>query len=223
MPQCQLLPVHYCQVLDCNLHPADVAKYCWPLRSLSALLSLQTSHLCLLGVQPVYGCLEQWACEGGSDASLLHVEWPFALHLLQLLESEDPRERIQLRGILQKMLTTFQDQRSAIFTSIRHTLHRFSHAQESCYSNGVADLLTILCDILRSFDVQVADHVRCPSCLPVVQHEAPALAEICYAGWHHVHAPTCKGKAVAAVPLSKFRNARASLRRSAASREQDHS
>lgn len=73
----------------------------------------------------------------------------FVLKLLELFESEDPRERDYLKTILHRIYSRFLGLRSYIRRQINNIF--FSFIYESEYHNGIADLLEILGSIINGF------------------------------------------------------------------------
>lgn len=73
----------------------------------------------------------------------------FVLELLNLFESEDPRERDYLKTILHRIYAHFLSLRSYIRRQINNII--FSFIYETEYHNGIADLLEILGSIINGF------------------------------------------------------------------------
>jgi len=79
----------------------------------------------------------------------LLIDNRFVLKLLDLFESEDPRERDLLKTILHRIYGRFLNLRSYIRRQINNIF--FSFIYESEYHNGISDLLEILGSIINGF------------------------------------------------------------------------
>lgn len=79
----------------------------------------------------------------------------FVMRLLELFESEDPRERDYLKTILHRIYSRFLGLRSYIRRQINNIF--FSFIYESEYHNGIADLLEILGSIINGFVMPLKD------------------------------------------------------------------
>lgn len=79
----------------------------------------------------------------------------FVLKLLDLFESEDPRERDYLKTILHRIYGRFLGLRSYIRRHINNIF--FSFIYESEYHNGISDLLEILGSIINGFVLPLKD------------------------------------------------------------------
>jgi len=77
------------------------------------------------------------------------VDQNFVLKLLELFDSEDPRERDYLKTILHRTYGKFMALRSFIRRAIQHTF--FKVIYESEIHNGVGELLEILGSIINGF------------------------------------------------------------------------
>ncbi len=78
-----------------------------------------------------------------------YVTISFVDRLLELFDSEDPRERDYLKTILHRIYAKFMMLRAGIRQSINNTLYRFIYETER--HNGVAELLEILGSIINGF------------------------------------------------------------------------
>lgn len=83
------------------------------------------------------------------DRAKRHINEKFVLRLLQLFESEDPRERSYLKSILHRIYGQFLSLRSYIRRQIGNIFSTFVYENE--YHNGIADLLEILGSIINGF------------------------------------------------------------------------
>ncbi|CAK9293709.1 unnamed protein product [Gordionus sp. m RMFG-2023] len=82
------------------------------------------------------------------DEPALEPSWPH-LQLLELFDSEDPRERDFLKTILHRIYGKFLGLRAYIRTQINNIFYRFIYEQEM--HNGIAELLEILGSIINGF------------------------------------------------------------------------
>ncbi|XP_032225739.2 serine/threonine-protein phosphatase 2A 56 kDa regulatory subunit gamma isoform [Nematostella vectensis] len=78
-----------------------------------------------------------------------HVDQKFVLQLLELFDSEDPRERDFLKTILHRIYGKFLGLRAFIRKYINNIFYRFIYETER--HNGVAELLEILGSIINGF------------------------------------------------------------------------
>eukprot|EP01066_Platyproteum_vivax_P007604 Platyproteum_vivax@DN3009_c0_g1_i1.p1 len=77
------------------------------------------------------------------------IDQNFVLKLLELFNSEDPRERDYLKTILHRIYGKFMALRSFIRKAIQHVFFKFMYEVES--HNGIAELLEILGSIINGF------------------------------------------------------------------------
>jgi serine/threonine-protein phosphatase 2A regulatory subunit B' len=77
------------------------------------------------------------------------VDQNFMMKLLELFDSEDPRERDYLKTILHRIYGKFMALRSFIRRAIQHTFFKTVYEVES--HNGVGELLEILGSIINGF------------------------------------------------------------------------
>lgn len=78
-----------------------------------------------------------------------YVDQIFVLNLLDLFDSEDPRERDYLKTILHRVYGKFMALRSFIRRAIQHAFSRVIY--ESEFHNGLGELLEILGSIINGF------------------------------------------------------------------------
>jgi len=71
------------------------------------------------------------------------------LQLLDLFDSEDPRERDFLKTTLHRIYGKFLGLRAYIRKSVNHIFYRFIYETE--HHNGIAELLEILGSIINGF------------------------------------------------------------------------
>ncbi|KAK7878327.1 hypothetical protein WMY93_031044 [Mugilogobius chulae] len=78
-----------------------------------------------------------------------YIDQKFVLSLLELFDSEDPRERDFLKTILHRIYGKFLGLRAYIRRQINHIFYRFIYETE--HHNGIAELLEILGSIINGF------------------------------------------------------------------------
>nr|XP_034326301.1 serine/threonine-protein phosphatase 2A 56 kDa regulatory subunit delta isoform-like isoform X6 [Crassostrea gigas]XP_034327043.1 serine/threonine-protein phosphatase 2A 56 kDa regulatory subunit delta isoform isoform X6 [Crassostrea gigas] len=78
-----------------------------------------------------------------------YIDQRFVLQLLELFDSEDPRERDFLKTILHRIYGKFLGLRAYIRKQINNMFYRFIYETEHC--NGIAELLEILGSIINGF------------------------------------------------------------------------
>ncbi|KAI8048759.1 phosphatase 2A regulatory B subunit-domain-containing protein [Gilbertella persicaria] len=78
-----------------------------------------------------------------------YIDQKFILQLLELFDSEDPRERDFLKTTLHRLYGKFLNLRAFIRKSINHIFFQFVYETQSF--NGVAELLEILGSIINGF------------------------------------------------------------------------
>ena len=74
----------------------------------------------------------------------------FCLRLVELFDSEDPRERDYLKTILHRIYGKFMSHRSFIRRTIQNVFCRFVYEPPERH-NGIAELLEILGSIINGF------------------------------------------------------------------------
>ncbi|KAL8471161.1 hypothetical protein ACS0TY_028741 [Phlomoides rotata] len=104
------------------------------------------SHL-----QIVYEFLLRFIASPETDAKLAkrYVDHSFVLKLLDLFDSEDPRERDYLKTVLHRIYGKFMVHRPFIRRAITNIFYRFVFDTEK--HNGIAELLEILGSIINGF------------------------------------------------------------------------
>jgi len=87
------------------------------------------------------------------------IDQTFCLKLLQIFDSEDPRERDYLKTILHRVYGKFTTHRAYIRKQISFTFQRF--AFETQRHNGIGELLEILGSIINGFALPLkTEHLR---------------------------------------------------------------
>lgn len=95
-----------------------------------------------------------------------HIDHKFIVQLLELFDSEDPRERDYLKTILHRIYGKFMVHRPYIRKAINHVFYRFVFETER--HNGVAELLEILGSIINGFALPLKEeHKVCTPLLSV--------------------------------------------------------
>ncbi|XP_061337664.1 serine/threonine protein phosphatase 2A 57 kDa regulatory subunit B' kappa isoform-like isoform X2 [Gastrolobium bilobum] len=104
------------------------------------------SHL-----QIVYDLLLQFINYNSLDVKLakVHIDNAFILKLLDLFDSEDPRERDCLKTILHRIYGKFMVHRPFIRKSVSNIIYRFVFETER--HNGIAELLEIFGSVISGF------------------------------------------------------------------------
>jgi serine/threonine-protein phosphatase 2A regulatory subunit B' len=105
----------------------------------------------------VYEVLLRYIVSPDSDAKTAkrHVDARFVVRLLELFDSEDPRERDYLKTILHRIYGKFMAHRPFIRKAINNVFYRFIFETER--HNGVAELLEILGSIINGFALPLKD------------------------------------------------------------------
>lgn len=80
-----------------------------------------------------------------------HVNNDFCFQLIELFDSEDPRERDYLKTILHRIYGKFMSHRSFIRKTISNVFYRFVYETER--HNGIGELLEILGSIINGFAI----------------------------------------------------------------------
>eukprot|EP00271_Cylindrocystis_brebissonii_P011430 TRINITY_DN28_c0_g2_i1.p1 TRINITY_DN28_c0_g2~~TRINITY_DN28_c0_g2_i1.p1 ORF type:complete len:518 (-),score=127.41 TRINITY_DN28_c0_g2_i1:55-1608(-) len=102
-------------------------------------------------LQIVYEFLLRYVVSNETDAKVAkkYIDQGFVLRLLDLFDSEDPRERDYLKTILHRIYGKFMVHRPFIRKAINNIFYRFIFETER--HNGVAELLEILGSIINGF------------------------------------------------------------------------
>ncbi len=101
--------------------------------------------------QIVYEFLLRYVVSNDTDAKVAkkYIDQQFVLKLLELFDSEDPRERDYLKTILHRIYGKFMVHRPFVRKAINNVFYRFIFETER--HNGVAELLEILGSIINGF------------------------------------------------------------------------
>ncbi|OVA20480.1 Protein phosphatase 2A [Macleaya cordata] len=133
-------------------------------------------------LQIVYEFLLRFVASPETDAKLAkrYVDHSFVLRLLDLFDSEDPREREYLKTILHRVYGKFMVHRPFIRKAINYIFYRFIFETEK--HNGIAELLEILGSIINGFALPLKEEhklflVRAliplhkPKCIPMYHQQ----------------------------------------------------
>lgn len=133
-------------------------------------------------LQYVYELLLRFVVSAEMDAKLAkrYIDHSFLLKLLDLFDSEDPREREYLKAVLHRIYGKFMVHRPFIRKSMNYIFFRFIFETEKF--NGVAELLEVLGSIIngfalplkeehKSFLVHVLIPLHKPKCLPMYHNQ----------------------------------------------------
>uniref|UniRef100_A0A2P2MTT5 Serine/threonine protein phosphatase 2A regulatory subunit n=1 Tax=Rhizophora mucronata TaxID=61149 RepID=A0A2P2MTT5_RHIMU len=133
-------------------------------------------------LQVVYEFLLRFVQSPETDAKLAkrYIDHSFVLRLLDLFDSEDPREREYLKTVLHRIYGKFMVHRPFIRKAINNIFYRFIFETEK--HNGIAELLEILGSIINGFALPLKEEhklflVRAliplhkPKCLPMYHQQ----------------------------------------------------
>ncbi|CAN0929281.1 Serine/threonine protein phosphatase 2A 59 kDa regulatory subunit B' eta isoform [Linum grandiflorum] len=133
-------------------------------------------------LQIVYEFFLRFVASPETDAKLAkrYIDQSFVLKLLDLFDSEDPREREYLKTILHRIYGKFMVHRPFIRKVINNIFFRFIYETEK--HNGIAELLEVLGSIINGFAIPLKEEhksflVRAliplhkPKCLPVYHQQ----------------------------------------------------
>mmetsp|Transcript_18432 Transcript_18432/g.45242 ORF Transcript_18432/g.45242 Transcript_18432/m.45242 type:complete len:472 (-) Transcript_18432:361-1776(-) len=111
-------------------------------------------------LQIVYEFFLRFIVSGDLDVRLMRkfITIEFVNNLLELFDSEDPRERDYLKTILHRIYAKFMMLRAFIRKSITTTFYHFIYDTER--HNGVAELLEILGSIINGFALPLKEEHR---------------------------------------------------------------
>lgn len=133
-------------------------------------------------LQIVYELLLRFVTSPETDAKLAkrYVDHSFVLKLLDLFDSEDPRERDYLKTVLHRVYGKFMVHRPFIRKAINNIFYRFIFETEK--HNGIAEFLDVLGSIINGFAlplkeehklflVRVLIPLHKPKCLPTYHQQ----------------------------------------------------
>jgi len=90
-----------------------------------------------------------------SKLAIAHITNSFISNLLDLFDSEDPREREMLKSTVHRFYTKFVTVRPTIRKSINNIFYTFIY--ETKVHNGISELLEILESIVNGFTVPIKE------------------------------------------------------------------
>lgn len=103
------------------------------------------------------------------------IDKPFVLQLLELFDSEDPRERDFLKTTLHRIYGKFLSLRAYIRSSINNIFYSFVY--DTKRHNGIAELLEILGSIINGFALPLkAEHKRFLMKVLIPLHKSRSLS-----------------------------------------------
>jgi serine/threonine-protein phosphatase 2A regulatory subunit B' len=129
-------------------------------------------------LQVVYEFLLRLATATDTDPKLLdrYFTHDFVLGLLELFDSEDPRERDYLKTILHRLYGNFMSLRPFIRRAINNVFFRLIY--ETDRHNGVAELLEILGSIINGFALPLKEqHKQFLAKVLLPLHKATGIAQ----------------------------------------------
>lgn len=131
-------------------------------------------------LQIVYEFLLRFVASPELDAKLAkkYIDHSFILKLLDLFDSEDPREREYLKTILHRIYGKFMVHRPFIRKAINNIFYRFIFETEK--HNGIAELLEILGSIINGFALPLKEEHK----LFLVRALIPLHKPKCLAMYH---------------------------------------
>ncbi|TXG54788.1 hypothetical protein EZV62_020044 [Acer yangbiense] len=131
-------------------------------------------------LQVVYEFLLRFVASPETDAKLAkrYVDHSFVLRLLDLFDSEDPREREYLKTVLHRIYGKFMVHRPFIRKAINNIFYRFIFETEK--HNGIAELLEILGSIINGFALPLKEEHK----LFLVRALIPLHRPKCVAMYH---------------------------------------
>jgi serine/threonine-protein phosphatase 2A regulatory subunit B' len=133
-------------------------------------------------LQVAYEFLLRYVVSSDTDAKVAkrYIDQEFVVRLLDLFDSEDPRERDYLKTILHRIYGKFMVHRPFIRRAINYVFYRFVYETER--HNGVAELLEILGSIINGFALPLKEEhkqflqrallpLHKPKCLPLYHQQ----------------------------------------------------
>lgn len=131
-------------------------------------------------LQVVYELLLRFVASPETDAKLAkrYIDHSFVLKLLDLFDSEDPRERDYLKTVLHRIYGKFMVHRPFIRKAINNIFYRFIFETEK--HNGIAELLEILGSIINGFALPLKEEHK----LFLVRALIPLHKPKCVAMYH---------------------------------------
>ena len=140
-----------------------------------------------LHVQIVYEFLLRYVVSNDTDAKSAkkHIDQTFVVRLLELFDSEDPREREYLKTILHRIYGKFMVHRPFIRKAINNVFYRFIF--ETDHHNGIAELLEILGSIINGFALPLKEEHKVCSSLTCLTHSSLSDQSDCFGSQISLH------------------------------------
>lgn len=131
-------------------------------------------------LQIVYEFFLRFVASPDTDAKLAkrYIDQSFVIRLLDLFDSEDPREREYLKTVLHRIYGKFMVHRPFIRKSINNIFFRFIFETEK--HNGIAELLEILGSIINGFALPLKEEHK----LFLVRALIPLHKPKCISSYH---------------------------------------
>lgn len=103
----------------------------------------------------VYECLLRFLLSPNADKKIMqkHLQGDFLLHLIELFESEDMRERDYLKTILHRIYGRFMPLRQPIRKAIKNVCYRYIYDVKTF--NGIAEFLDIFSSVIHGFALPI--------------------------------------------------------------------
>ncbi|TKY73228.1 Serine/threonine protein phosphatase 2A 57 kDa regulatory subunit B' iota isoform [Spatholobus suberectus] len=124
-------------------------------------------------LQIVYDLLLQLINYNSLDLKVakMHIDHTFIVRLLDLFDSEDPRERDCLKTILHRIYGKFMVHRSIIRKSVSNIIYHFVFETE-CH-NGIAELLEIFGSVICGFALPLKEEHKTFLCRALIPLHKP--------------------------------------------------
>ena len=137
-------------------------------------------------LQYVYEFLLRFVVSNETDPKVVkkYIDTQFLVRLLDLFDSEDPRERDYLKTILHRIYGKFMPYRAFIRKSINNIFYRFIYETER--HNGIAELLEILGSIINGFALPLKDEHK-----QFLMRALLPLHKVRYVGMYHQQLSYC--------------------------------
>ncbi|XP_049354989.1 serine/threonine protein phosphatase 2A 57 kDa regulatory subunit B' beta isoform-like [Solanum verrucosum] len=132
-------------------------------------------------LQLVYELLLRYVMSTEMDTKVAkrYLDHSFVLKLLDLFDSEDPREREYLKTILHRIYGKFMVHRPFIRNGINNVFYRFIFETER--HNGIGELLEILGSVINGFALPMKEEHK----LFLVRALIPLHKPKCVSAYHH--------------------------------------
>mmetsp|Transcript_33673 Transcript_33673/g.83953 ORF Transcript_33673/g.83953 Transcript_33673/m.83953 type:complete len:482 (-) Transcript_33673:669-2114(-) len=137
-------------------------------------------------LQYVYEFLLRFVVSNETDPKVVkrYIDTSFLVKLLDLFDSEDPRERDYLKTILHRIYGKFMPYRAFIRKSINNIFYRFIYITER--HNGIAELLEILGSIINGFALPLKEEHK-----QFLMKALLPLHKVRYVGMYHQQLSYC--------------------------------